>query len=131
MDSTNKGETMTMAPLVARGKVYAGNFGREKRVRGWMTGFDEATGKQVWKARVSMGVRRDSPEVKQQAEAILAKESAVIDAIPRDHDVPRAVSAYPGGIAREVPSAVGDAAGHAIVSTLLIGRGEAAPGGMS
>ncbi|WP_419814207.1 PQQ-dependent dehydrogenase, methanol/ethanol family [Glacieibacterium sp.] len=46
----NKGETMTMAPLVAKGKVYVGNSGGEMGVRGWMIALDEATGKQVWKA---------------------------------------------------------------------------------
>ena len=32
----NKGESMTMAPLVVRGKVYVGNSGGEFGVRGWL-----------------------------------------------------------------------------------------------
>ena len=36
----NKGETMTMAPLVADGKVLVGNSGGEMGVRGWLTALD-------------------------------------------------------------------------------------------
>jgi PQQ-dependent dehydrogenase (methanol/ethanol family) len=46
----NKGETMTMAPLVAKGKVLVGNSGGEMGVRGWLTALDEATGKLAWRA---------------------------------------------------------------------------------
>ena len=45
-----KGETMTMAPLVAKDKVIVGNSGGEMGVRGWATALDAATGKIVWKA---------------------------------------------------------------------------------
>ena len=34
----NRGETMTMAPLVVKGKVLVGNSGGEFGVRGWLTG---------------------------------------------------------------------------------------------
>ena len=34
----NKGETMTMAPLVVKGKVLVGNSGGEFGVRGWLVG---------------------------------------------------------------------------------------------
>ncbi|CDP52991.1 Methanol dehydrogenase large subunit protein [Devosia sp. DBB001] len=44
------GETMTMAPLVVRGKVLVGNSGGEMGVRGWLTALDEKTGKLVWRA---------------------------------------------------------------------------------
>src|SRR6185312_15697717 len=44
------GETMTMAPLVARGKVFVGNSGGEMGIRGWLTALDENTGKIVWRA---------------------------------------------------------------------------------
>jgi PQQ-dependent dehydrogenase (methanol/ethanol family) len=44
-----KGQTLTMAPLVARGKVYVGNSGGEMGVRGWVTALDENTGKIVWR----------------------------------------------------------------------------------
>jgi alcohol dehydrogenase (cytochrome c) len=46
----NKGETMTMAPLVARGKVYVGISGGEYGIRGWIQALDENTGRTVWKA---------------------------------------------------------------------------------
>jgi PQQ-dependent dehydrogenase (methanol/ethanol family) len=46
----NKGETVTMAPLVAEGKVLVGNSGGEMGVRGWMTALDAKTGKVAWKA---------------------------------------------------------------------------------
>ena len=44
------GETITMAPLVAHGKVYVGNSGGEMGVRGWVTALDEGSGKIAWKA---------------------------------------------------------------------------------
>jgi PQQ-dependent dehydrogenase (methanol/ethanol family) len=46
----NTGETLTMAPLVAKGKVFVGNSGGEYGVRGWIQALDAADGKQVWKA---------------------------------------------------------------------------------
>ena len=46
----NKGETMTMAPLVADGKVLVGNSGGEMGVRGWLTALDAGSGKIVWRA---------------------------------------------------------------------------------
>lgn len=50
LGSINKGETMTMAPLVVHGKVIVGNSGGELGVRGWLTALDEKTGKIVWRA---------------------------------------------------------------------------------
>jgi PQQ-dependent dehydrogenase (methanol/ethanol family) len=44
------GETITMAPLVVKGKVLVGNSGGEMGVRGWFQALDAATGKVVWKA---------------------------------------------------------------------------------
>lgn len=44
------GETMTMAPLVVKGKVLVGNSGGEMGVRGWLTALDENTGEIVWRA---------------------------------------------------------------------------------
>jgi lanthanide-dependent methanol dehydrogenase len=44
------GESITMAPLVVKGKVLVGNSGGEFGVRGWLTALDAATGKQVWRA---------------------------------------------------------------------------------
>ena len=46
----NKGETMTMAPLVAKGKVLVGNSGGEMGVRGWITALSLSDGKVAWKA---------------------------------------------------------------------------------
>jgi PQQ-dependent dehydrogenase (methanol/ethanol family) len=46
----NKGETMTMAPLVARNKVIVGNSGGEFGVRGWVTALDAGSGKIAWRA---------------------------------------------------------------------------------
>jgi len=45
-----RGETITMAPLVANGKVLVGDSGGEMGVRGWMAALDEGSGKVVWKA---------------------------------------------------------------------------------
>jgi PQQ-dependent dehydrogenase (methanol/ethanol family) len=46
----NNGETITMSPLVVRGKVLVGNSGGEFGVRGWLTALDVETGRQVWRA---------------------------------------------------------------------------------
>ena len=45
-----KGETITMAPLVAGGKVLVGNSGGEMGVRGWIAALDEGSGKLAWRA---------------------------------------------------------------------------------
>jgi PQQ-dependent dehydrogenase (methanol/ethanol family) len=45
----NKGETVTMAPLVVKGKVLVGNSGGEMGVRGWVTALDENTGQIAWR----------------------------------------------------------------------------------
>ena len=44
------GESLTMAPLVVKGKVLVGNSGGEFGVRGWLTALDENTGKIAWRA---------------------------------------------------------------------------------
>jgi lanthanide-dependent methanol dehydrogenase len=46
----NRGETMTMAPLVVKGKVLVGNSGGELGVRGALTALDAASGKIAWRA---------------------------------------------------------------------------------
>jgi PQQ-dependent dehydrogenase (methanol/ethanol family) len=46
----NAGETITMAPLIAKGHVYVGNSGGELGVRGWLIALDENSGKLLWKA---------------------------------------------------------------------------------
>ena len=52
------GETLTMAPLVVKGKVLVGNSGGEYGVRGWLSAFDAANGKLAWRA-YSTGPDRD------------------------------------------------------------------------
>lgn len=54
----NLGETMTMAPLVVKGKVLVGNSGGELGVRGWLTALDANTGQIAWRA-YSTGPDRD------------------------------------------------------------------------
>jgi PQQ-dependent dehydrogenase (methanol/ethanol family) len=46
----NRGETMTMAPLVVRGKVLVGNSGGELGVRGWLAALDATDGSLLWRA---------------------------------------------------------------------------------
>jgi PQQ-dependent dehydrogenase (methanol/ethanol family) len=46
----NKGESITMAPIVAKGVVLVGNSGGEFGVRGWLAGLDAETGKIKWRA---------------------------------------------------------------------------------
>jgi len=46
----NNGETITMAPLVVKGRVLVGDSGGEMGVRGWLKGLDEGSGKVVWTA---------------------------------------------------------------------------------
>ena len=46
----NRGESMTMAPLVVKGKVLVGNSGGEFGVRGWITALDARSGDVAWRA---------------------------------------------------------------------------------
>jgi PQQ-dependent dehydrogenase (methanol/ethanol family) len=46
----NKGETMTMAPLVVKDKVLVGDSGGEFGVRGWLKALDANTGQVAWTA---------------------------------------------------------------------------------
>jgi lanthanide-dependent methanol dehydrogenase len=46
----NKGETITMAPLVVRGKVLVGNSGGEFGIHGWLKAVDEKSGALAWTA---------------------------------------------------------------------------------
>ena len=46
----NTGETMTMAPLVVKGKVLVGNSGGEMGVRGWLKALDLSNGSVLWTA---------------------------------------------------------------------------------
>ena len=46
----NSGETITMAPIVVKGKILVGNSGGEFGVRGWIAAVDAGTGKLAWRA---------------------------------------------------------------------------------
>jgi lanthanide-dependent methanol dehydrogenase len=46
----NRGESMTMAPLVVKDKVLVGNSGGEFGVRGWLTALDANSGRIAWRA---------------------------------------------------------------------------------
>ncbi|HYY95660.1 MAG TPA: methanol/ethanol family PQQ-dependent dehydrogenase [Pyrinomonadaceae bacterium] len=46
----NKGESITMAPLVVKDKVLVGNSGGEFGVRGWLTALNLSDGSLAWKA---------------------------------------------------------------------------------
>ena len=50
MGDIDKGETITMAPIVVKGKVIVGSSGGEMGVRGWIAAVDLATGKEVWRS---------------------------------------------------------------------------------
>jgi lanthanide-dependent methanol dehydrogenase len=50
LGNINVGETITMAPTVAAGRVYVGNSGGELGVRGWVIALDENSGKMIWRA---------------------------------------------------------------------------------
>jgi lanthanide-dependent methanol dehydrogenase len=54
----NRGETITMAPLVVRDKVLVGNSGGEFGVRGWVTALNASDGSLAWRA-YSTGPDRD------------------------------------------------------------------------
>ena len=58
LGEVNRGETMTMAPLVVRDRVLVGNSGGEMGVRGWLTALDARTGRIAWRA-YSTGPDRD------------------------------------------------------------------------
>ncbi len=47
-EMTNK-YSITMAPRVAKGKVFVGGSGGEFGVRGWIAAFDAETGKEAWR----------------------------------------------------------------------------------
>lgn len=46
----NRGETMTMSPVVIDGTVIVGNSGGQLGVRGWIQALDAASGETLWKA---------------------------------------------------------------------------------
>ncbi|HYG56297.1 MAG TPA: methanol/ethanol family PQQ-dependent dehydrogenase [Burkholderiales bacterium] len=73
------GETMTMAPLVVKGKVLVGNAGGDLGVRGWLTALDARSGKIAWRA-YSTGPDKDvliGPEFKPFYESDRGKDLGV------------------------------------------------------
>ena len=80
----NKGETMTMAPLIAAGKVLVGNSGGELGVRGWLTALDLKTGRMAWRAYAT-GPDRD-----------VLIGSRFKPFYPQDRGVDLGVSTWPG-----------------------------------
>src|SRR3954469_21210158 len=50
MGEINKGETITMAPIVVKNHVIVGSSGGEMGIRGWVAALDLATGKEQWRA---------------------------------------------------------------------------------
>jgi PQQ-dependent dehydrogenase (methanol/ethanol family) len=50
LGDTSKGESITMAPLVVKGKVLVGDSGGEFGIRGWLTALDAGSGKIAWRA---------------------------------------------------------------------------------
>jgi PQQ-dependent dehydrogenase (methanol/ethanol family) len=44
------GQTMTMAPLIVKNKVFVGNSGAEMGVRGFIAALDAETGRELWRA---------------------------------------------------------------------------------
>jgi PQQ-dependent dehydrogenase (methanol/ethanol family) len=50
LGNISHGETITMSPLVAEGKVLVGNSGGEMGVRGWLIALDARSGRIAWKA---------------------------------------------------------------------------------
>ncbi|MBO1075446.1 methanol/ethanol family PQQ-dependent dehydrogenase [Roseomonas marmotae] len=49
VEDYQKGHYMTLAPLVARGKVMVGGSGGEFGVRGYIAAFDAGTGEEAWR----------------------------------------------------------------------------------
>ncbi|HWC63382.1 MAG TPA: PQQ-dependent dehydrogenase, methanol/ethanol family [Rhizomicrobium sp.] len=54
----SQGQTLTMAPTAAHGKIFVGNSGGEMGVHGWVTALDENSGKTVWRG-YTVGADKD------------------------------------------------------------------------
>ena len=50
MADLNRGETITMAPIIVKNRVIVGSSGGEMGVRGWIAALDLATGRELWRA---------------------------------------------------------------------------------
>ena len=58
MGDLSLGETITMAPIIVKGKVIVGSSGGEMGVRGWVGALDARTGKVLWRG-YNVGPDRD------------------------------------------------------------------------
>jgi PQQ-dependent dehydrogenase (methanol/ethanol family) len=70
---TTKPYTITGAPRVVRGKVLIGNGGAEFGVRGYVTAYDAATGKQVWRFYTVPGDPAKGPDGAASDDVLKAK----------------------------------------------------------
>ena len=50
MAALERGETITMAPIIVKNRAIVGSSGGEMGVRGWVAAIDINTGKEVWRA---------------------------------------------------------------------------------
>jgi quinohemoprotein ethanol dehydrogenase len=64
LGAMRKNYSITMAPRVAKGKVFVGGSGGEFGVRGWIAAFDAETGKEVWRFWTVPGDPARGPEGK-------------------------------------------------------------------
>lgn len=51
MSEVERGETITMAPIIVKDMVIVGSSGGEMGVRGWIAALDLSTGKERWRAQ--------------------------------------------------------------------------------
>jgi quinohemoprotein ethanol dehydrogenase len=65
-----KSYTISGAPRIVKGRVLIGNAGAEFGVRGYVTAYDAATGKQAWRFFTVPGDPKDPPENKAMAMAM-------------------------------------------------------------
>ena len=90
LGAMRKNYSITMAPRVAKGKVFVGGSGGEFGVRGWIAAYDAETGKEVWRFWTVPGdpAKPDnavSDSALAKAAEHLAQEHRVLEAGRRRH----------------------------------------------
>lgn len=70
VEDPDKPYTITSAPRVIKGRVIIGNSGADRGVRGYVTAYDAATGKQAWRFWVVPEGPDDKPENEDVAAAL-------------------------------------------------------------
>ena len=80
VDDNRNGYYMSLAPLVADGKVIVGASGGELGIRGFVAAFDLETGKELW--RTSPCRRRASPAARRGRRATSGRRAAVRSGSP-------------------------------------------------